>query len=253
MKQIYICSDTITGLFSALYDAWKESRDSEAGIGLRGRIQQQLFCEYKVVDESERKAACIERMIRRNLGARTYRAFYLALLSDDAAKGDAVLRTMQAARKIPDSTKIMDYLSNPDAARVFELSRQVSNEAHMYIEFIRFRELENGILFSEISPKSQVLTCIAGHFSDRFPRENWAVCDKTHRVFLVHRAGQRWGLVWGEELNRGGTENISRKEREYERLWKNFFESIAVEERKNPLLQRSNLPLKYRREMPEFY
>ena len=27
MKTMYICHDTITGLYSALYDAWKESRE----------------------------------------------------------------------------------------------------------------------------------------------------------------------------------------------------------------------------------
>ena len=29
--------------------------------------------------------------------------------------------------------------------------------------------VENGILFSEIAPKSQVLTCIGDHFANRFP------------------------------------------------------------------------------------
>ena len=56
MKQIYICSDTITGIYSALYDAWKASRDKEAGIELRGKTQQRLFCEYTVVEENEEKA-----------------------------------------------------------------------------------------------------------------------------------------------------------------------------------------------------
>ena len=30
MKQIYICEDTITGIYSALHDAWKECRDTQA-------------------------------------------------------------------------------------------------------------------------------------------------------------------------------------------------------------------------------
>lgn len=47
-----------------------------------------------------------------------------------------------------------------------------------YEEFIRFRELENGILFSEITPKAQILTCVADHFEDRFPLENWIIYDK---------------------------------------------------------------------------
>ena len=64
MKQVYICNDTVTGICSALFDAWKEERCGEAGIQLKGRIQQELFCEYKVVIETEQKSRSLQRMIR---------------------------------------------------------------------------------------------------------------------------------------------------------------------------------------------
>ena len=159
---------------------------------------------------------------------------------------------MQEARRVRDSRRIMEHLSNPDVAKVFQLSRSVSNEAHLYQEFIRFRELDNGILFSEISPKSRVLTCIAGHFSDRFPLENWVIYDKTHQVFLMHRAREKWRLVWGKELDQQAAERLSDKEKEYETLWKGFFDSIAIQERKNLRLQKTHLPVRYREGMPEF-
>ena len=54
-------------------------------------------------------------------------------------------------------------------------------------------------------------------------------------------------------MNRGGAEKISQNEAEYEKLWKGFFESISIKERENPHLQRTTLPVRYRREMPEFY
>ena len=63
MKQIYICEDTITGIYSALHDAWKECRDTQAGVELRGRTQRQLFCEYRIVEESEEKALRLESII----------------------------------------------------------------------------------------------------------------------------------------------------------------------------------------------
>lgn len=252
MKQIYICNDTITGIYSALYDAWKECRDKEAGIELRGRTQQQLFCEYIVVNESGEKAVQLERMVKRYLGYNAYWDFYHALLSDDERKADAVFRAMQEARKIRDSRRIMEHLGNPDVAKVFELSRSVSNEAHLYKEFIRFRELDGGILFSEISPRSQVLTCIADHFADRFPLENWMIYDKTHKVFLVHKKRASWGLVWGETLDAGAAGRISEPEKEYRKLWKGFFDSVAIEERKNAKLQKTHLPVRYRDGMPEF-
>ena len=46
MKKIYICRDDRTEMLSAIYDAWKENRNKEVGIGLLGKTQQQLFCEY---------------------------------------------------------------------------------------------------------------------------------------------------------------------------------------------------------------
>ena len=45
MKKIYICRDDRTEMLSAIYDAWKENRNKEVGIGLLGKTQQQLFCD----------------------------------------------------------------------------------------------------------------------------------------------------------------------------------------------------------------
>lgn len=252
MKHVYICTDTITGLYSALHDAWKESRDKDAGVETKGKVQQQLFCEYHTVAESGQKAGRLERMIKRYLGYSTYGDIYHALLSEEEDKGTAVFRMMQESRNIRDSYKIMDHLGNPDVAKVFAMSRSVSNEAHMYQEFIRFRELENGILFSEITPKAQILTCVADHFADRFPLENWVIYDRSHQTFLVHKAGGSWGLVWGENLNAEAVENVSEKEKEYQRLFKGFFESVSISERKNPKCQQNHLPLRYREGLPEW-
>ena len=182
MKQIYICEDTITGIYSALHDAWKECRDTQAGVELRGRTQRQLFCEYRIVEESEEKALRLERMIKHHLGYNAYWEIYHALLSTDDRKGTVVFEVLQEARKIRQSEKIMEHLGCPAVADVFSMSRSVSNEAHRYEEFIRFRELENGILFSEITPKAQILTCVADHFEDRFPLENWITRQAMQKV-----------------------------------------------------------------------
>lgn len=253
MKQIYIGHDTITGIFSAIYDAWKESRDQEAGIALRGYVTPQLFCEYKETEESEQKSIAVERLIKTHLGYNAYWDIYHALLADDADKADAVYQTMLEARRVSDSSKIMEHLSNPYVAKVFELSRKVANEAHLFTEFIRFRELENGVLLSEITPIGQVLTCIADHFTNRFPLENWMVYDKTHKVFLVHQAKSDWVLVQGEELDKEAAGKISTAESEFEHLWKGFCSAIAIKERENLACQRNHLPIHFRQDMTEFH
>lgn len=252
MKQVYICHDTIIGIYSAIYDAWKESRDSEAGIAVRGFMTPQLFCEYREVTETEQKSIAVERLIKSKLGHNAYWDIYHALLADDPEKADCVYRTMLAARKVKDSRKIMDHLSNIYVRKVFELSRQVGNEAHYFLEFIRFRELKSGVMLSEITPKAQVLTCIADHFTNRFPRENFMVYDKTHQVFLVHKAKENWVLVRGEKLDIQAAGQISDGEKAFDSLWKGFCKTISIKERENPVLQRNHLPLRFRQDMNEF-
>ena len=252
MKKIYICRDDRTEMLSAIYDAWKENRNKEVGIGLLGKTQQKLFCEYAEVVSSEKKAQAVERLIRDHMGEQTYEDISYALLCEDAMKAEAILHVMQAARQVKPSKRIMDFLGNPSVAKVFEMKRRVSNEAHYFIEFVRFRELENGVLFSEIEPKNRVLTCIAEHFADRFPMENWVIYDNTHQEFLVHPAGKHWVLVQGEVPERNVTEQITEAEKEYEKLWKGFFKTISIKERENLKCQRTHIPVKYRKNVTEF-
>ncbi|SHK07050.1 probable DNA metabolism protein [Hespellia stercorisuis DSM 15480] len=253
IRKVYICNDSLTGIFSAIYDAWKEGKSGqEVGIALRGHLENRLFCEYTEVSESEKKSVAVERMIKKNLGYDTYWDIYHALLADDCVKADAVLGAMLAARNIPDSRKIMTYLSHPQVEKVFELSRSVANEAHLFTGFVRFCELENGILFSEISPKAQVLTCIADHFTNRFPQENWMIADKTHHMVLVHEAGRHWILAQNQKLDEEQVRRTSEKEDTYETLWKNFCTTISIENRENPSLQRSHIPRHFQQDMVEF-
>ena len=253
MKQIYICSDTIKGIFSAIYDAWKQIEEcQEQGIALHGEVEHQLFSEYLEVVETEKKSAAVEKLIKNHLGGQAYQDLYHALLSTDLMKGSAVLGMMKAARTIPNSRKIMDHLGHPDVRKVFELSRNVKNEAHRFIGFVRFKELRNGVLFSEIAPKSQILTCIADHFTDRLPTQNFMIYDKTHQVFLVHQARHQWVLVQGEQLNRESVLAISETQKDFERLWQGFLNSISIKERESSTRQRQNVPLWYRQDMVEF-
>lgn len=253
MRTIYICEDTVTGIFSAIYDAWKAGEDAgRCGIGLRGQMEQELFCSYTEVEESEKKAEAVERMILKHLGEKAYWDIYHALLSHDAGKGTAILGAMLEARRIPDSTRIMEHLSHPMVEKVFELSRNVGGEAHVLKGFVRFRELANGILYSEITPKNRVLTCLAPHFADRLPVENWMIYDKTHREIVLHEKKKRWILLTGEEPDVEWISRLSENEEEFSELWRGFCRTISIASRENSRCQRQHLPLWYRKNMVEF-
>lgn len=253
MTKVYCCNDDVTGILSAVYDAWiTKSGQDDCKIQVRTDMEQELFCEYIEVEESTKKALAVEAMIKRHLGYAAYYDIYYAAHSFDTEKGNAILGTIMAARDIPNSKKIMDYLAHPQVYKVFTLSKNVGGEAHVFTEFIRFRELKNKVLFAQITPKNQVLVSLAPHFSNRFPQENWMIYDKTHNMFVVHEAKKQWVLVSNTKACEELLLQYSKEEECFSKLWRGFTTSISIKERENRRCQLGHLPLRYRENMTEF-
>ena len=260
MRTIYVCEDSLTGIFSGIYEVWKRKMTAEeAGLEVGDSFERRLFCEYIFCKAEERKALAVIRMIQKNLGADVYEKISYALLSADRRKADMVFRAMLEAKKLSRKDRLMEHLGNEAVRAVFGMYRQVANEAHHYKGFVRFRELKNKTLFAKIEPKHAVLPCIAEHFADRFPQENWIIYDKTHEVFLIHEKGKRYYFLQQYMCMKGDSgsaQNIaggfSEEEMDYEALWKGFVQSISVAERENRALQNQNLPLRFRTNLVEF-
>lgn len=260
MRIIYVCEDSLTGIFSGIYEVWKRKMTAEeAGLEVGDSFERRLFCEYIFCKAEERKALAVIRMIQKNLGADVYEKISYALLSADRRKADMVFRAMFEAKKLSRKDRLMEHLGNEAVRAVFGMYRQVANEAHHYKGFVRFRELKNKTLFAKIEPKHAVLPCIAEHFADRFPQENWIIYDKTHEVFLIHEKGKRYYFLQQYMCMKGDSgsaQNIaggfSEEEMDYEALWKGFVQSISVAERENRALQKQNLPLRFRTNLVEF-
>lgn len=260
MRIIYVCENSLTGIFSGIYEVWKRKMTAEeAGLEVGDSFERRLFCEYIFCKAEERKALAVIRMIQKNLGADVYEKISYALLSADRRKAEMVFRAMLEAKKLSRKDRLMEHLGNEAVRAVFGMYRQVANEAHHYKGFVRFRELKNKTLFAKIEPKHAVLPCIAEHFADRFPQENWIIYDKTHEVFLIHEKGKRYYFLQQYMCMKGDSGSaqkiaggFSEEEMDYEALWKGFVQSISVAERENRALQNQNLPLRFRTNLVEF-
>ena len=135
----------------------------------------------------------------------------------------------------------------PEVADVVQLARAVANEACQFKQFIRFEERE-GMLGAVISPKHYVLPLLRTHFCDRMPNEDFLIYDNQHYVALVRR---------GEDVHytrfQGGYLMSSPEEREhtYQRLWKAFYDALAIEERRNEKLRMQHCPKRFWENMTE--
>ena len=249
---VFQCEDSIDGIFTAVYDAWA-SRLGHKNICISCAVDEDLslFCEYITVTADFEKSRKVSRTLIDRLGVHFYETICRIAMADGACrklsmdKANAVYQTIVLALALPDGARVLEYLGEPCIACIFELCRQTSNEAHHLLEFLRFSELENGILFSQIHPKNDVLPILAAHFTDRLPLENFLLYDATHRTAAVHKASKSYLIADAASLNLDLTKAYSADEKHFRKLWCAFFDTIAIEERKNLKLQIQNIPKRF--------
>lgn len=250
---ILVCEDSQEGVFTGIYEAYARRLPLErVYIQIGEEAELRLFSEYCEVKADAVKAAKVGRTLAGRLGEEAYGQICYALLSTDEERGQAVYRTVVEALKAPRSAgSIMDRLTDDSVRKVFELSRRVGNEIMREKEFLRFQELENGVLYAKIGPVNRVLPYIMPHYSNRFPKENFVICDDKRKLFGVHPAGQEWFIAQGDLLQEESLV-YSEKEDKYRELFIHFWHKIAIKERKNLKLQQNMLPLRFQEYMTEF-
>lgn len=125
-------------------------------------------------------------------------------------------------------------------------AKTVKNEAHRFLEFIRFSRLEGGVYFSEIEPKYNVLPLLARHFAERFLNTPWMIYDSKRRLCLVFDGECR--ITEAE-----GTPQIKYSEDEflYRSLWKKFYDAIEIKQRHNEKCRSNHMPKRFWKHITE--
>lgn len=250
--EVFTCEDRFETMMTCIYQAWA-SRVGHANVKLELEPveEPELFCNYHHVETDVEKANSVVRAVQNKISRRAYRMVYGASLSSQREKMDAIYRFLVVGFHV--GAKVVDLLANPHVNKLFQLERKVQNEAHYFREFTRFSRVEGReILWAKIEPSSDILTILAPHFADRMPSEAWMIVDATRMTAAVHKEDGEYYLtkITRDELyymeERRGQSDL------YTELWRTFFHTVGIAQRKNPECQRTMLPLWLRKNMTEF-
>lgn len=254
-KRILVCDGTVDGIFTAIYKAY-DMRYGHENIKLVEKAAEgdelnfELFSEYIDIEKDYELSAKVGRSIRQKISSQAYESVIRAALSEETGKSDAIYRFLILGFHV--GKEVMNYLSNDAVHRIFTINRNVGNEAHHMLEFLRFKEVGDGVLLAVIKPKNHVLSLITPHFADRLNNERFLIYDEGRSIAAIHEKNQEpiYMEVDGELVH--ALDMSKDKQADYEQLWKTFFNSICIKERVNLKLQRNNLPLRFRGNMTEF-
>ncbi len=164
---------------------------------------------------------------------------YYVFLSNDENKELIIFYFILNAIKY---TKNIYYMRNLKCVdRALRISNRVSREVHRFKGFIRFQELDKKILYAEFEPDNDILYLVSIHFSKRLKNENWIINDKKRKLLSVYDKN-KFKIIENTSIK---DIKIAKDEKDFENLWKTFYNIIGIEERKNDRCRMNFMPKKY--------
>jgi probable DNA metabolism protein len=247
MGGIYCYDGTFAGLLTALAHLLPRQILPET-ICVEPPQQQGLFAEITDIATDEDGAEEFRDELTRKLPTSGIHQMRLAFLSDRPERELLICRYCLLAWQT--GKKIGGMLTHPDVAPLWKLAQLVGREAHRFLGFVRFQEVTGGFYYAAISPDHRILPIIASHFAARFSDQDWVIHDIRHGEGILFDRGQRQWLLLPMETH--AKPDVTPAEEQFQALWREYFATLAITERKNTKLQQSKVPLKVRPWLMEF-
>lgn len=240
----YIYDGSFDGLLTSIYEAYY-GKDSIEDIVPQDSMEENFLIQKKFIQADKEKANKVYMAIESKISEESMRRVFHAYLSELPRHGITILKYVQLGFKIGPQ---VDLNLSVDIVREMDnIYHKVAKEAHRMLGLIRFKQLENGILYSSMEPDHNIVGLIAPHFASRLSNENWAIHDVKRGIGVLYNK-KEWVI---KDIETTNSLIVREDEEEYQELWKTYFKHIAIESKTNPKLQKRNMPMRYWKHLVE--
>jgi probable DNA metabolism protein len=213
-----------------------------------GFEQPVLWMEKFSVATDTEKANRVWEALKKRLTARAYNAVYRICISGIPEAEMILFRFIQ--KVFAAKVNIEENYADPDVLCIKKLDRQVCREAERMNQFIRFQKTADGIYYASVEPKFNVLPLIITHFETRYADQQWIIYDGSRNYGFYYNCTNTILIkLESEKINplNGKINNdvLAEEELHFQQLWKQYFRSTCIEERRNERLQMQHMPKRY--------
>lgn len=243
--KVFLYESSFEGLLSAIYDAYYLPIKPDA-------IYSKLVYENNLIDEvitikgDSVKFEKVYNAINNKISKKSLNKVYYVFLSETKESSNMIYNYLRMGFKMGKDVEL--YKHNDIVLNMDKISKKVYYESHRLMGFIRFKKVNN-VLYASISPDFNILPLLGSHFKDRLMNEYFIIHDIKRDIALIYDK-EDYYLTNLSETQKDILMNTP-DEGEYENLWKEYFKSANIEERKNPRLQKRMMPQRYWNHMVE--
>ena len=237
---------TFNGFLSVVFEIYRQHLDVGEIHPDRSDSPCNLFMQPFRIETSEESAQRLKRAISNQASPEILSTLDAAFRSEEDGIEMKILAYLRKMFLGTDPT----YAKNPTSDEmlpIFMTARSVRREVGGMLGMVRFNRMPDGIYFSEIEPKYDILELLIGHFRGRFANERWVIYD-SKRGFGVYYDGKNPVEMSIPNIRQVSAMNLSDN---FVQLWQDYYKSIAIKERENPKLMKQCLPVRYWKHLPE--
>lgn len=210
--------------------------------------QQSLFSSEISIATDQATAEEFWQRLTKRLSGNSLKLLRRCLLADHPQQELLIYRYLLLEAE--QGRRVDGMLAHPQVAPVWKLAQQVAREAHRYLGFVRFQQVQGGLYYAAIRPDHRILLLIGPHFAERFSDQQWIIHDQRHGEGILYDAEKKEWLLLPMELHE--QPEATPQETQFQQLWRSYFSTLAIPERTNLKLQQGKVPLKTRSCLTEF-
>lgn len=253
----YIFDGTLTGLLSCVFRAFV-FKEWDAQVTTDAHAQVSLFSECIDVPSQDEHAQRVWNGLKQRISGSSLRHFYYSFLAES---DDAYQHMFGFAIYIfRSNTPVDSNYGHPHVLGISQWAKQVGREKHRMEAFVRFKKCQDGTFLSLIHPDFNVLPIIHRHFYRRYQDQKWLIYDEKRAFGIYYDLKEVHQIQMdAEQIDRSISSGFQQdfmieldsEEILYDQLWKDYFNSVNIEARKNLKLHIQYVPRRYWRYMNE--
>ncbi len=233
----YVYDGTFEGLLTCVYEAYYKEVPDRISCG--ALLQENLLDNYISIDTDMDKATKVMTAVRAKISEDALENAFHVYLSELPDIGIWIYRYLRLGFRV--GPTVDNYLWEDTVLKILEIARKVRFESHRMLGLIRFRELAGGTYYAPIGPDHNIVGLVAPHFAKRLGDQRWMIHDVKRNIAALYNL-KEWTIA---VIHQKKALPLHGDELEFQRLWKQYFQSVAITGRTNPRLQRQHMPSRY--------
>lgn len=241
----YLYDGSFEGLLTTIFYAYQDK--DEVLITKQIHYVPHLLYEAHNIEVEEDKFERVYISIQTKLSTSILSTLYYLYLSELEGCENLCLDYLKLCYHYGETINLAK--NNDTIIQVDAFRRKVTLEVHRFNGFVRFNEINPGCFYAQIEPDHNILPLLSAHFTKRFSDQSFIIHDLKRRTALVYNQKETYlHKLTLSESNVLANLNIKDP---FQSLFKSYYDSTTIKERKNPRLQKSFAPKRYWKHLAE--